>query len=102
MLGAIILGIVLVGARLLSACIGFFLPLPGLLSIMMVLLVLLWTLWFGLWVVHVRGVELCMLFVIGPFFLGLLESGMGNEVLLLRLMLLVMMLSYGLILLVCL
>ena len=40
-LGVIILGFVLVGARLFSACIGFLLPVPGLLSIMMVWLVLL-------------------------------------------------------------
>ena len=50
--------------RLLSACIGFLLPLPGLLSIMMVWLVLLWILWFGLRVVPRRGVALFMLFVI--------------------------------------
>ena len=43
-----------------------------------------------------------MLFVIGPFFLDLLESGMGNGALLLRLMFLVRILSYGLILFVCL
>ena len=52
--------------------------------------------------VYLRGVELYMLFVIGPFFLGLLVFGMGNGALLLRLMLLVMMLSYDHILLVCL
>ena len=39
------------GVRLFSACIGCLLPLPGLLSIMMVWVVLLWTLWFGLRVV---------------------------------------------------
>ena len=42
-LGVIILGFVLVGARLSSACIGSLLPLLGLLSIMMVWLVLLWS-----------------------------------------------------------
>ena len=49
------------------------------LSTMMEWLVLLWILWFGLLVVPLRGVGLCMLFVIGPFCLGLLVSGMGNE-----------------------
>ena len=49
-----------------------------------------------------RGVALFMLFVTVPFFLGLLGSGMGSGALLLRLVLLVMMLSYGRILLVCL
>ena len=58
----------------------FLMPLLGLLSIRMVSLVLLWTLWFGLRVVPRRGAVLFMLFVIVPFFLGLLESGMGNGV----------------------
>ena len=80
----------------------FFLPWLGLLSIMMVWLVLLWTLWFGLRVVLRRVVALFMLFVIVPFFLGLLESRMVNGVLLLCVVLLVMMLSCGRILLVCL
>ena len=102
MLGVIILGVVLVGARLFSACIGFLLPLLGLLSTMMVCLVLLWTLWYGLRVGLLRGVGLYMLFEIGPFFLGLLGFGTGSGALLLRLIFLVMILSYGLILLVCL
>ena len=76
MLDVIFLGFVLVGARLFLACIGFSLPLPGLLSTVMVSLILLWTLWFGLRVGHQRGVGLYMLFVIGLFFLGLLEFGM--------------------------
>ena len=83
MLGVIILEFVLVGARLFSAYIGFLLPLPVLLLIVMVWLVLLWTLWYGLWVVPLRGVVLSMLFVIGPFFLGLLVSGMVTGALLL-------------------
>ena len=86
---------VLVGVRMFSACIGFLLPLLGLLSIMMVWLVLLWTLSFGLRVVPRRGVALFMLFVVVPFFLGLLESGMENGVLLLCLVLLVMMGQIG-------
>ena len=50
MLGVIILGGVLAGARLSSACIGFLLPLPGLLSTMMDWLVLsldplVWSVW---------------------------------------------------------
>ena len=45
---------------------------------MMVWLVLLWTLWNGLWVVPLRGVELCMLFVIEPFCQGRLVSRMGK------------------------
>ena len=53
-------------------------------------------------VVARRGVALFMLFVIVLFFLDLLESGMGNGVLLLCLVLLVMMWSYGRIVLVCL
>ena len=48
MVGVIILGCVLVGARLSCACIRFLLPLPGLLSTMTELLVLLWILWNGL------------------------------------------------------
>ena len=48
MLGVIILGCVLFGARLSWACIGFLLPLPGLLSTMMESLVLLWILRYGL------------------------------------------------------
>ena len=100
MLGVIVLGFVLVGARLFSTCIGF--SLPALLSIMMVCLVLLWTLWYGLRVGLLRGVGLYMLFEIGPFFLGLLGFGMGSGALLLRLIFLVMILSYGLFLLVCL
>ena len=43
----------------------FLLPLPGLLSTMMVWLVLLWILWYGLSEVSLRGVALCMQFVIG-------------------------------------
>ena len=77
MLGAIILGSVLVRAACCQPASVFFLAIVRwLLSIIMVWLVLLWTLWFGLWVVSPRGVELCMLFVIGPSFLGFLESGM--------------------------
>ena len=92
----IFLGFVLFGVlRLFSACIGSLLPLLGLLSFMMVWLVLLWTLWFGLRVVPRRGVALFTLFVIVLFFLGLLESGRVNGVLLLCLVLLVVMLSYS-------
>ena len=55
----------------------FLLPLPGQLSTMMVWLVLLWIQWFGLWVEPLRGVELYMLFVIGPFFLASWNLGWG-------------------------
>ena len=77
----------------------FFIAMPGLLSTMWVWLVLLWILLYGLLVVPLRGVELYMLFVIGPFCLRLLIFGMGNGALSLRLILLVVILSYGLILL---
>ena len=66
MLSVIILGCVFFGALLSWACIGFLLPLPGLLSTMMVLLVLLWILWYGLSEVPLRGVGLDRTFLPGP------------------------------------
>ena len=75
MLAVIILVYLRVGARLSSSCIGFLLPLPGLLSIMVVWPVLLGTLWFRLRVMPLSVVHAVL---IGPFCLGLLESGMGN------------------------
>ena len=63
--------------------------------------VLLWIMWFGLSEVLLRGVGLCMRFVIG-LFSAWAVSGTVNGTLLLRLLLLVMTLSYGHILLACL
>ena len=99
MFDVIILGFVRVGAS--SVCIGFSLPLPGRLSIMMKGLVLLWILRFGLLGVLLKGVGLCMRFGIEPFYLVQLVSG-TEESLLLRLLLPDMTLSFGHILLACL
>ena len=98
MLGVIILGFVLVGARLFSACIGFLLPLPGLLSIMMVWLVLLWSPM--VWSVGALERRRVVHDVRDRAFVpGLLGTGMA---LFLRLIFLVVMLFCCLILLVCL
>ena len=77
MLVVIWLGFVIVGILLFVIFIVFLLLLLGLLLIMMMAVVLRRTLLFGLLVLYPRGPGLLMLFVILPFCLDQLVSGMG-------------------------